>query len=137
MKAKVGNNYNINNENNNNNDNNNDNNNNNTFWEWWANFTASLTRKSKVSSGKSKVMIFERKKVDLHDFITPYRVNVPAVGFEAVLWEKGGSKSVPTLMNNIIQTWKDERRNKRGLWQAGASQNHLQGLWEEGLCSWT
>ena len=34
-------------------------------------------RKLKVNTGKSKVMAFERKEVEMVDFGNPYRVSVP------------------------------------------------------------
>ncbi len=33
----------------------------------------------KVNAGKSKVMVFERKEVEVCSFITPYKVRVPPV----------------------------------------------------------
>ena len=38
-----------------------------------------LRRKLKVNAGKSKVMVFERKEIEVCDFSMPYRVEVPAV----------------------------------------------------------
>ncbi len=34
-------------------------------------------RKLKVNAGKSKVMVFERREVEVVDFRNPYRVSVP------------------------------------------------------------
>ncbi len=34
-------------------------------------------RKLKVNAGKSKVMVFERREVEVIDFRNPYRVSVP------------------------------------------------------------
>ena len=39
-----------------------------------------MRRKVKVNVGKSKVMVFERREVEVVDFNTPYGVSVPAVG---------------------------------------------------------
>ncbi len=36
-------------------------------------------RKLKVNVGKSKVMVVERREVEVVDFNTPYRVRLPAV----------------------------------------------------------
>ncbi len=36
-------------------------------------------RKLKVNAGKSKVMLFERREVEVVDFNTAYRVRLPAV----------------------------------------------------------
>ena len=33
-----------------------------------------------MNAGKSKVMVFERREVEMVDFHTSYRVSVPAVG---------------------------------------------------------
>ena len=42
-----------------------------------------------MNAGKSKVMVFERKEVEVVNLNTPYRVNLPAVGrCEIVLGEK-------------------------------------------------
>ena len=38
-----------------------------------------LRRKLKVNAGKSKVMVFERREMEVCDFSMPYRVEVPAV----------------------------------------------------------
>ena len=38
-----------------------------------------MRRKIKVNAGKSKVMLFERREVEVVDFNTPYRVSVPVV----------------------------------------------------------
>ena len=37
-------------------------------------------KKTKDNAGKSKVMVFERREIKVVDFITPYKVSVPAVG---------------------------------------------------------
>ena len=41
-------------------------------------------RKLKVNVGKSKMMVFERREVEVVDFNTPYRMSVPKV--------RGGSR---------------------------------------------
>ena len=41
--------------------------------------------KLKMNTGKSKVIVFERKEIEVVDFTMPYRVGVPTVGCEVVL----------------------------------------------------
>ena len=33
-----------------------------------------------MNAGKSKGMVFKRREPEMADFLTPYRVNVPALG---------------------------------------------------------
>ena len=42
------------------------------------NFIMCAGEENKVNVGKSKVMVFERKEVEVCKFRTPYRVSVPA-----------------------------------------------------------
>ena len=42
-----------------------------------------------MNAGKSKVMVFQRREVEVVDFNTPYWMSVPAIGrCEVVLGEK-------------------------------------------------
>ncbi len=43
-------------------------------------FSVCVRRKLRVNVGKNKVMVFERKEVEVVDFINPYRVSVPVAG---------------------------------------------------------
>ena len=43
-------------------------------------YSVCTRRKLKMNAGKSMVMVFERRKLEVVDFNTPYRVSVPAVG---------------------------------------------------------
>ncbi len=50
----------------------------------------SSRRKLRVNPGKSKVMVFERREVEVVDFGNPYRVNVPVdERCEIMLWGRG------------------------------------------------
>ena len=52
-------------------------------------------RKRKVNGGKSKVMIFKRREVEVVDFNTPYRVSVlERCEVSSRKRENGGSKRV-------------------------------------------
>ncbi len=54
-------------------------------------------RKLRVNAGKSKVMVFERREVELVDFGNPYKVSVPVDEWcEVVIGggKDGGSKGV-------------------------------------------
>ena len=42
-------------------------------------YSICIEKKLKVNVGKSKVMVFERKEVEVFDVNAPYRVSVPAV----------------------------------------------------------
>ncbi len=60
-------------------------------------------RKLKVNAGKSKVMVFERREVEVVDFNTAYRVRQPAVKtLKALEKPSKPKKSLKTLntLNN-------------------------------------
>ena len=65
-------------------------------------------RKLKIKAWKSKVMIYERRELEVFDFNTPYRVNVPAV----VLWgrENGESESFSIWEQRYanMKRWKEK-----------------------------
>ena len=42
-------------------------------------YSVCMRRKLKANAELSKLMVFERRKVEVVDFNTPYRVSVPAV----------------------------------------------------------
>ena len=43
-------------------------------------YSVCVRRKLRVNGGKSKVMVFERREVEVVDFSNPYRVSVPVAG---------------------------------------------------------
>ena len=54
-------------------------------------YTLTVHRHMKVNAGKRKLTVFERREVEMVDFNTLYRMNVPAVGrCEVVLGEENG-----------------------------------------------
>ena len=65
-------------------------------------------RNLKVNAGKSKVMVFERRKVDVVDFNLPYRVSVPAVRRCEIVLKGKKMKEVKKFkyMGSVMRTWR-------------------------------
>ncbi len=57
-----------------------------------------VKRKLRVNTGKSKVMVFERKILEMLDFSTPYRVNVPAAENCEIVLGGEGMKYLGTVL---------------------------------------
>ena len=79
-------------------------------------FSVCMRRKLKVDAGKSKVMVFKRREVEVVDFNKTYRVSALLIGCEGVLrGENFENERMSVFRKNAMPTWRDGRRNKRGL----------------------
>ncbi len=67
-----------------------------------------------MNVGNSKVMVFERKEVEVCDFNTYYRVNVPVVGrCEVVLGERTEEVKEFKYLGTALCKHGDKGKNKR------------------------
>ena len=105
-------------------------------------FYSIYTRKKlKVNAGKSKVIVFKRREVEVVDFNTPYRRSVSAVGRCEVLL--GGERIEEEKQLKYLGTvlckhgeMEGEIRERAMKGKASALYDHLQGLLEIVMCPW-
>ena len=73
-------------------------------------------RMLKINTGKSKVLVFERKEIELVDFNTPYRVSVSTVGTYKVVLSREKMEEVNEFQYFVTTLYKHgEMEGKAGV----------------------